>query len=84
MIGIMMALGTLGVPLGPLMAALGGGGFIVGFALQETLGNFASGMLIMVYRPFDVSDYVNIAGAEGAVKQMSLVSRRWPRSTTNS
>ncbi len=73
-IGIMMTLGTLGVPLGPLMAALGGGGFIVGFALQETLGNFASGMLIMVYRPFDLDDYVNVAGVEGTVKQMSLVS----------
>lgn len=74
LLGIVMALGTLGVPLGPLMAALGGGGFIVGFALQETLGNFASGLLIMVYRPFDLDDYVNVAGVEGTVKHMSLVS----------
>lgn len=73
-VGILMALATLGIPIGPLMAALGGGGFIVGFALQETLGNFASGLLIMVYRPFDVNDYVNIAGVEGTVREMSLVS----------
>jgi small conductance mechanosensitive channel len=73
-IGMMIALAILGVPIGPLMAALGGGGFIVGFAFQETLGNFASGLLIMVYRPFDLGDYVNVGGVEGTVKKMSLVS----------
>jgi small conductance mechanosensitive channel len=73
-VGLLMALATLGVPITPLLAAMGGGGFIIGFALQETLGNFASGMLIMVYRPFDLSDYVNVAGVEGTVKQLNLVS----------
>jgi small conductance mechanosensitive channel len=73
-IGILMALSALGVQIGPMMAALGAGGFIVGFALQETLGSFASGMMIMVYRPFDVDDYVSMAGVEGTVKEMSLVS----------
>lgn len=73
-VGILMSLGSLGVPIAPLMAALGAGGFIVGFALQETLGSFASGLMIMVYRPFDVDDYVSAAGFEGTVKEMSLVS----------
>lgn len=73
-VGVMLSLATLGVPLGPLMALVGGGGFILGFALQETLGNFASGMLIMVYRPFDVDDYVSVAGVDGTVKEMSLVA----------
>ena len=73
-IGMLMALSVLGVEIGPMLAALGAGGFIVGFALQETLGSFASGMMIMVYRPFDVDDYVNVAGVEGTVKELSLVS----------
>jgi small conductance mechanosensitive channel len=73
-IGILMAVAALGVQVGPLMAAVGAGGFIVGFALQETLASFASGLMIMVYRPFDVDDYVSVAGVEGTVKEMSLVS----------
>jgi len=73
-IGVLMALAAMGVEIGPMMAALGAGGFIVGFALQETLGSFASGLMIMVYRPFDVDDYVNVSGVEGTVKEMSLVS----------
>jgi small conductance mechanosensitive channel len=73
-VGILMALAVMGVQIGPLMAALGAGGFIVGFALQETLGSFASGLMIMVYRPFDVDDYISVAGNEGTVKEMSLVS----------
>lgn len=73
-VGILMALSVLGVEIGPMMAALGAGGFIVGFALQETLGSFASGMMIMIYRPFDVDDYVSMAGVEGKVQEMSLVS----------
>ena len=73
-IGYLMALAVMGVPITPLLAALGGGGFIIGFALQETLGNFASGMLIMIYRPFDLNDYVKVGGDKGTVKHMSLVS----------
>jgi small conductance mechanosensitive channel len=73
-VGVLMALSALGVQIAPMMAALGAGGFIVGFALQETLASFASGLMIMVYRPFDVDDYVSIAGEQGTVKEMSLVS----------
>ena len=75
-IGVLMAIAALGVQVGPLMAAVGAGGFIVGFAMQETLASFASGMMIMIYRPFDVDDYVNVAGVEGTVKEMSLVSTK--------
>lgn len=74
LLGLLIALGQIGISLGPMLAGLGVAGFIVGFALQDTLGNFASGGMILLYRPFDVDDYVVVAGIEGLVKKMSLVS----------
>lgn len=72
--GILIALSQLGISLGPLLAGLGVAGFIIGFALQDTLGNFASGMMILIYRPYDVKDMVEAAGVFGEVKSMNLVS----------
>jgi small conductance mechanosensitive channel len=73
-IGLLFALSQLGISIGPLLAGLGIAGFIVGFALQDTLSNFASGMMILVYRPFDVGDYVDAGGITGKVERMSLVN----------
>ena len=73
-IGLLFALSQLGISLGPLLAGLGIAGFIVGFALQDTLSNFASGLMILVYRPFDVGDYVEAGGITGRVDRMSLVN----------
>jgi small conductance mechanosensitive channel len=73
-LGVLVALSQVGVSLGPLLAGLGVIGFIVGFALQETLGNFASGMMILMYRPFDEGDVVEVSGVLGQVHKMSLVS----------
>ena len=73
-LGFLVALSQLGVSLGPLLAGLGVVGFIVGFALQDVLSNFASGMMILFYRPFDVDDLVDVAGAFGKVSRMTLVS----------
>ncbi|MBW1865107.1 MAG: mechanosensitive ion channel, partial [Deltaproteobacteria bacterium] len=72
--GILVALSQLGLSLGPLLAGLGVVGFIVGFALQDTLGNFASGVMILLYRPYDVGDLVDVGGVFGRVEKMSLVS----------
>ena len=46
----------------------------MGFALQDTLGNFAAGGMILFYRPYDVDDFVEVAGATGLVRKMTLVS----------
>ncbi len=74
LIGILIALSQMGISLGPLLAGLGIAGFIVGFALQDTLSNFASGMMILMYRPFDVGDFVTAGGVTGRVDRMSLVN----------
>ena len=72
--GFIIALAQLGIEVGPLLAGLGIAGFIIGFALQDTLSNFASGMLILVYRPFDVGDVIEAGGVTGKVDKMNLVS----------
>jgi len=73
-LGLLIALSQLGISLGPLLAGFGVAGFILGFALQETLGNFAAGLMILIYRPFDVGDMVEVGGVFGRVDEMSLVS----------
>jgi len=73
-IGIFVALSQIGISLGPALAGLGVAGFIIGFALQDTLGNFAAGGMILFYRPYDVNDFVEVSGASGLVKKMNLVS----------
>ena len=73
-LGLLIGLSQLGFSLGPLLAGLGIAGFIIGFALQDSLSNFASGLMILIYRPFDVGDLVDVNGAFGTVRQMSLVN----------
>ncbi|MBO2656806.1 mechanosensitive ion channel family protein [Shewanella algae] len=73
-LGLLIALSQLGFELGPLLAGFGIAGVIIGFALQDTLSNFASGMMILIYRPFDVGDLIHAAGVTGRVSHMSLVS----------
>lgn len=73
-LGILFALAQIGISLGPLLAGLGIAGFIIGFALQDSLSNFASGMMILFYRPYDVGDVVELNGVAGKVEQMSLVN----------
>ncbi len=72
--GVLIAISQLGISLGPLLAGLGVVGFIIGFALQDTLSNFASGLMILIYRPFDVGDVVEAGGVNGTVSHMSLVN----------
>ena len=73
-LGLLVGLSQLGLELGPLLAGLGIAGFIVGFALQDSLANFAAGMMILGYRPFDVGDMIEVAGVRGEVSHMSLVN----------
>lgn len=74
LLGFLVVLSVFGIDIGPMLAGLGIAGFVLGFALQDTLSNFASGLMIMAYRPFDVGDVVSAAGAKGKVDSVSLVS----------
>ena len=74
-VGFLIALSQLGIEIAPMLTGLGIAGFVLGFALQDTLGNFASGVMILVYRPYDVGDMIDCAGGVfGKVSKMSLVS----------
>jgi small conductance mechanosensitive channel len=73
-IGLIFGLAALEINIGPLLALIGAAGFVVAFALQNTLSNFASGIMIMLYKPFDVSDLVDVAGVQGVVRSMNLVT----------
>jgi small conductance mechanosensitive channel len=75
-LGVFIALSQVGFALGPVLAGFGIAGFIAGFALQETLANLASGVMILIYRPFDIGDGVEAGGAAGVVSAMSMVSTR--------
>jgi small conductance mechanosensitive channel len=73
-IGIAIGLSALEINMGPIFAIIGAAGFVVAFALQNTLSNFASGIMIMFYRPFDIGDVVEVSGVTGVVKSMNLVN----------
>lgn len=73
-IGILIAFSKIGLDLAPVLTGFGVAGIIIGFALQDTLSNFASGMMLLIYRPFDVGDFVEAGGVSGKVSHMSLVN----------
>ena len=74
-IGVLLGLSALEVNLAPLLAVIGAAGFVVAFALQGTLSNFASGLLIMINKPFDVGDEVEVSGGiKGRVTRVSIFS----------
>lgn len=72
--GLLMALSAMEVSIAPLLAMIGAAGLVVGLALQGTLSNFASGIMILFYRPFDVGDSIEAGGILGKVTAMNLVS----------
>lgn len=73
-IGFIVSLTLIEINVAPVLALIGAAGLVVGLALQGTLSNFASGMLILIYRPFDVGDIIEIDGVIGTVDSMTLLS----------
>ena len=72
--GIIVALTALEISVAPLLALVGAAGFIVAFALQDSLSNFASGLMILFFRPFDIDDFVEAGGVSGKVTSLNLLA----------
>lgn len=71
-LGLVTALGTLGIDISAIVAGLGLTGFALGFALKDTISNLLSGILILLYRPFKIGNTIQIAGYEGEVISIDL------------
>jgi small conductance mechanosensitive channel len=70
---IVMALGQAGISTAPLVAALGAAGLAIGLSLQGSLSNLAWGVLLIIFRPFRIGDYVTAGGIEGTVEGINLM-----------
>ena len=73
---LVLVLGRLGVQTASLVALLGAAGLTVGLALQSTLSNVAAGTMLLVLRPFEVGDAVEIAGIGGVVEEVGAFKTR--------
>jgi small conductance mechanosensitive channel len=69
---IIAAVDKLGVQTTSLVAVLGAAGLAIGFALQGSLSNFAAGVMIIIFKPFKVGDFVEVAGTLGSVVQIGI------------
>lgn len=69
---LIAVLGIFGIPTASFIAVLGAAGLAVGLALQGTLGNFAAGVMLLVFRPFRVGDYVEAGGTAGSVASIGV------------
>ena len=67
-----IVLGQFGVQTTSLIALLGAAGLAVGLALQGTLSNLAAGVMLLIFRPFKVGDYVTVGGHSGTVEEIAL------------
>jgi len=71
---IIMALGQLGVQTTSLIAVMGAAGLAIGLALKDSLSNFASGVMLVMFRPFKLGDVVEVAGITGKVQEIRIFS----------
>ncbi|MEN5387157.1 mechanosensitive ion channel domain-containing protein [Aliarcobacter skirrowii] len=69
---ILAALNKLGITTTSFLAILGAAGLAVGLALKDSLGNFASGVMIIIFKPFRVGDFVTAGGVTGSVSEVGI------------
>ena len=66
-------LGTVGIPTASFIAAIGAAGLAIGLALNSSLSNLAWGVLLILFRPFRVGDFVTVGGVDGTVESINLM-----------
>jgi len=71
---IIAALDRIGIKLTALIAMIGAAALAVAFALQGSLSNFAAGILMVIFKPFKVGDFVQIAGVQGTVQEIQVLT----------
>ena len=71
-----MVITQVGVETSSLIAMLGAAGLALGLALQGSLSNFAGGLLILIFKPFKVGDFISAQGSEGTVKQITVFNTK--------
>jgi small conductance mechanosensitive channel len=71
---IIAALGQVGIQTASFIAVIGAAGLAIGLALQGSLSNFASGVLIIAFRPFKSGDFIEAGGTAGVVEEIKLFS----------
>ncbi len=71
---ILAALNKLGITTTSFLAILGAAGLAVGLALKDSLGNFASGVMIIIFKPFRVGDFVTAGGVTGSVSEVGILN----------
>ncbi len=69
---VIAALGALGVETTSLIAVIGAAGLAIGFALQSSLSNFASGIMLIVFQPFKAGHYIKAGGISGVVEKIQI------------
>lgn len=73
---IIIVLGQFGIETTSLIALVGAAGLAIGLAMQGTLSNLAAGVMLLIFRPFKVGDYITAAGHSGTVEELSLFTTR--------
>ncbi len=69
---LLAVLGLFGIPTTSIIAVLGAASLAVGLAMQGTLANFASGVMLLLFRPFQVDDFIEVAGQTGTVETIGV------------
>src|SRR5215210_5255723 len=74
LLAVLAALDTIGLQVRTFIAGLGITGLILGFGLRDTLSNFASGLLLLIYRPFRAGELIEVEGSQGVVDELTIVN----------